>query len=60
MADCAERGGEFLPSNIPPALGEALSKAARTLRDSDEWCVAGLAACAIVTHRAITSVSRPK
>ena len=52
MADCAARGNEFLPPNDPPALGEALSKAARTLRESDQWCVAGLAACAIAAFRA--------
>lgn len=58
MADWAERGNEFLPPNVSPELGELLSKIARTLRDSDEWCVAGLAACAIATHRARIAASR--
>jgi hypothetical protein len=53
MADCAARGNEFLPPNVPPALGEALSKIARTLRESDEWCVTGLAACCVAASRAI-------
>jgi hypothetical protein len=52
IADCATRGSEFLRPNIPSAQGEALSKIARTLRESDEWCVAGLAACAIAAGRA--------
>jgi hypothetical protein len=60
MADCAARGNEFLPPNISPALGEALAKTARTLRGSDEWCVAGLAACAIGARRAITPAPGPK
>jgi hypothetical protein len=60
MADSASRGSEFLPSDIPPALGEALSKIARTLRESDEWCVAGLAACAIAAHRAMVAASQTK
>ena len=51
MFDCAARGGEFLPSDIPPAFSEAITKAARTLRESDEWCVAGLAACSIAPSR---------
>jgi hypothetical protein len=51
MADCAARGNEFLPPTITPALGEALSKIARTLNDSDEWCVAGLAVCSIAASR---------
>ena len=57
MADCAARGTEFLPPDIPPAFGEAASKTNRTLRESDEWCVAGLAACAIVASRARSSGS---
>lgn len=57
MADCAARGAEFLPPTVTPALGEALSKTARTLRESDEWSVAGLAACSIVAHRAIARPS---
>jgi hypothetical protein len=52
MADCAARGNEFLRPTVTPALGEALSKIARTLRESDEWCVAGLAVCAIAARRA--------
>jgi hypothetical protein len=60
MADCAARGSEFLPPGVPPALGEAASKTNRTLRESDEWCVAGLAVCSIAAHRAITPVSRLK
>ncbi len=52
MFDCAARGGEFLPPDIPPAFGEAITKAARTLCDSDEWCVAGLASLAIAASRA--------
>jgi hypothetical protein len=51
-ADCAARASEFLPPNVSPALGEALSKIVRTLRESDEWCVAALAAGAIAAHRA--------
>jgi hypothetical protein len=60
MADSASRGSEFLPSDIPPAFGEAASKTVRTLRDSDEWCVAGLAACAIAAHRARTGAAHTK
>jgi hypothetical protein len=53
MADCAARGGEFLPPDVAtPTLSEALSKISRSLHDSGEWCVAGLAACSIVAHRA--------
>jgi hypothetical protein len=59
MADCGARGGEFLPPDVEPALSEALSKIARSLRDSDEWCVVGLAVCSIAAHRAI-SASRPE
>ena len=55
MADCAARGNEFLPPTVTPALGEALSKIARTLSESDEWCIAGLAACSIAAHRAATA-----
>ena len=51
MADCAAQGTEFLTPNVAPELGVALSKIARTLRESDEWCVAGLATCAIAVHR---------
>ena len=57
MADCAGRGAEFLPPTVTPALGEALSKTARTLRESDEWSVAGLAACAIAASRVQSSGS---
>jgi hypothetical protein len=60
MADCAARGSEFFPPDVAPASGEALSKIARTLRDSDEWCVAGLAICSVAAHRAVASDSRPK
>jgi hypothetical protein len=56
MADCAARGNEFLPPNIPPAFA---SRTNRTLRESDEWCIAGLAVCSIAAHRAI-SASRTK
>ena len=58
IADSASRGSEFLPSDIPPAFGEAASKTARTLRESDEWCVAGLAVCSIAVHRAASAASR--
>ncbi len=51
MADCGARGGEFLPPEVDPALSTALSKIARTLNDSDEWCVAGLAVCSIAARR---------
>ena len=51
MADCAARGGEFLPPNVFPALNQALYKIANTLAESDEWYVAGLAACAIAVSR---------
>jgi hypothetical protein len=57
MADSASRGSEFLPPDIPPALGGAFSKIARTLRESDEWCVAGLATCSIVAHRAAAAAT---
>jgi hypothetical protein len=50
MFDCADQGAEFLPPDLTTA-GEALSKTARTLRDSDEWCVAGLAVFAIAASR---------
>jgi len=51
MADCASRSAEFLPPDFPPALREARPEIGRTLRESDEWCVAGLAACAIAVNR---------
>lgn len=60
MSDCAERGIEFLPPDIPPAFGEAASKTNRTLRESDEWCVAGLASLAIAASRAKSSGSPSK
>jgi hypothetical protein len=60
MADCAAWGSEFFPPNIPPALGAALSKIARTLNDSDEWCIANLAVCSIAAHRAMTGASQTK
>ena len=52
MADFGARGGEFLPPEVGPTLSKALSKIVRSLRDSDEWCVAGLAVCSIAAHRA--------
>jgi hypothetical protein len=58
MADCAGRGEEFLPSDLAPQLGEAFSKTARTLRDSDEWCVAALAVFAITASRVRSGGSR--
>jgi hypothetical protein len=59
MADCGARGGEFLPQDVAPELPKALSKIARSLRNSDEWCVAGLAACSIVARRTMNA-SRKK
>jgi hypothetical protein len=55
--DCAERVIEFFPPSISPALGEAACKTNLTLRESDEWCVAGLAACAIAASRVKSSGS---
>jgi hypothetical protein len=52
MSDCATRGNEFLPVDFGPAPGEAFAKIARTLRESDEWSVAGLAVCSIAARRA--------
>jgi hypothetical protein len=52
MADWAGRGEEFLPSDLAVQLGEAFSKTARSLRECDEWCVTGLAVCAIAASRA--------
>lgn len=54
MFNCADRVVEFLPPDLS-SEGEAISKAARTLRDSDEWCVAGLAVCSIAASRVKTS-----
>jgi hypothetical protein len=51
MADWAGRGEEFLPSALALQLGEAFSKTARSLRDCDEWCIMGLAVCAIAISR---------
>jgi hypothetical protein len=59
MADWAGRGEEFLPLDLALQFGEVFSKTARSLRESDEWCVAGLAVCTIAASRAISS-SRPK
>ena len=59
MFDSADRGVEFLPPDLS-SEGEALSNAARTLRESDEWCVAGLATFSIGAHRAAASVSKQK
>ena len=47
----ASRGVELLPPNILPVSSEGASKIVRTLRESDEWCVATLAACAIAGSR---------
>jgi hypothetical protein len=47
MFDCAGRGEEFFPSDLSVQLGGVFSKIARSLRDCDEWCVVGLAVCAI-------------
>jgi hypothetical protein len=58
MAAWGARGSEFLPPDIPSVMGEALSKIDRTLRESDEWCIAGLAVCAIAASRAKSSGSR--
>jgi hypothetical protein len=60
MANTAEGSIEFLPPDVSPALGKAFSKIARTLNDSDEWCVAGFAACSIAAHRAVGDASWPK
>jgi hypothetical protein len=60
MADCGARGGEFLPPDAEPVLSEALSKIARSLRDSDEWCVVGLAVCSIAVHRGSAFASKRK
>jgi hypothetical protein len=51
MIDSASRGVEFLPANISPVSSEGLSKIVRSLRESDEWCVALLAAFAIAVSR---------
>jgi hypothetical protein len=50
-SDCADRGSEFLPPDVLPTLDKQLSRIARTLAESDEWCVAGLAAGAIAASR---------
>lgn len=55
MADCAAQVDEFLPPNISSASGDPLSKIARTLRESDEWCIVALAVCAITVRRAVGS-----
>jgi hypothetical protein len=47
---CADRGAEFLP-DVPPVLNTQLSRIARTLAESDEWCIVGLAAAAIAASR---------
>jgi hypothetical protein len=52
MADCASASVEFLLTGIQPVSDKTLSKIARTLRESDEWCVAELATCAIAVSRA--------
>jgi hypothetical protein len=58
MADCAARAEEFFPPDLALQLGEVFSKTARSLRESDEWCVAGLAVCTIAVSRARTRGSR--
>ena len=60
MADCAGRGEEFFPPDLSLQLGEVFSKIARSLRDSDEWCIIGLAVCAIVISRGSTAASQLK
>jgi hypothetical protein len=60
MADCAGRGEEFFPPDVALQLGEVFSKTARSLRESDEWCVAGLAACAVAVSRAKSNRSRKR
>jgi hypothetical protein len=57
-SDCVDRGAEFLPPDVPPTLKTQLSRIATTLAESDEWCVAGLAAAAIAASRA-KSGARP-
>jgi hypothetical protein len=52
MFEFASRGVEFLPPNISPVSSEGSSKIVRTLRESDEWCVAALATCAMAASRA--------
>jgi hypothetical protein len=54
MADCAERGEEFFPPHLLLQLDEVFSKIARSPRDSDDWCIIGLAVCAIAVSRAGT------
>lgn len=58
MADCAGRGEEFLPPDLALQLGDAFSKTARSLRNSDEWCVAGLAVFAIAASCVRSSAFR--
>jgi hypothetical protein len=50
-SDCADRVSEFLPPDVLPTLDKQLSRIARTLAESDEWYVAGLAAGAIAASR---------
>jgi hypothetical protein len=57
MADCAGRGEEFFPPDLSLQLGEIFSKIARSLRDSDDWCIVGLAVCAIAVSRAGTETA---
>ncbi len=57
MADCAGRGEEFFPPDLSLQLGDVFSKIARSLRNSDEWCVAGLAVCTIAVSR--TQINAP-
>jgi hypothetical protein len=55
MADCAARAEEFFPPDLALQLGEVFSKTARSLRESDEWCIAGLAVCTIAVSRATSA-----
>ena len=57
MFDAADRGIEFLPADMALALAEPASATNRTLRESDEWCVAGLAVSAIAASWARSSGS---
>jgi hypothetical protein len=58
MADCAGRAEEFFPPDLSLQSGGMFAKVARSLRDSDDWCVAGLAMCTIAVSRAKGDGSR--
>ena len=60
MTDCAGRGEEFFPPDLSLQLGDVFSKIARSLRESDEWCVVGLAACTIAVSRVSTAAPQLK